>query len=91
MRYSRGIQDSDHLRTKAYEPPSRERPLIYRVGFAVLGCAVLISAAALFFIIVGKPSKNPSDNIAAFIMAALICGVFVWLAIGALRESSKRK
>ena len=57
----------------------------------MLGCAVLLSAAGLFFLIIGKPSRNPSDNIAALVMEAIICGVFVWIAVRLFGETSKRK
>ena len=91
MRYSHGIQDHDHLRRTSYESPSRERPLVYRIGFAVLGCALSVSAFALFFMLVRKPSKNPSANIAMIFLAVIISGVLVWFATKLFEETSKRR
>jgi hypothetical protein len=90
MRYPLRIRDQDHLRRTAYEAPSRERPLVYRIGFALLGCTLSLSAIALFLIMVSKRSKNPSDNIATVFIAVIVSGVLVWFATKLFAETSKR-
>lgn len=63
--------------------------MVYRVGAAVLRCALLLLAIRLFFGMVAKPSKNPSDNVAVILMAVVICGMLVWLAIKLFDETPK--
>jgi Kef-type K+ transport system membrane component KefB len=65
--------------------------LVYRLGFALLGCTVSLSAVALFLILVSKRSKNSSDNVAIVFMAAIISGVLVWFAAKLFEETSKRR
>jgi hypothetical protein len=61
--------------------------LVYRIGFALLGCTLSLSAVALFLIMVSKRSKNPSDNIATVFIAAIVSGVLVWFAIKLFEET----
>jgi hypothetical protein len=92
VRYPQGIRHKDHLRTEADDASSSgDRPLIYRLGFAVLGCALLFSAVVTFFLIIGKPSSNTDDKVALFFMAIIICGFLVWIALANLRETSRHK
>jgi hypothetical protein len=92
VRYPQRIRHKDHLRTEAdHASSSGDRPLIYRLGFAVLGCALLFSAVVTFFLIIGKQSSNTDDKVALFFMAIIICGFLVWIALENLRETSRHK